>query len=123
MHNGQGDIKKVCSEIDEKLQLMKEYSISPEKIILDPGIGFGKSNEESINIIKNTNLLCQKNFPVLMALSRKRCIGQMTGREVGERLSGTLAANMLSVEKGALIVRVHDVSETIDALNVMKYLQ
>lgn len=125
MHNGQGDIKKVCSEIDEKLQLMKEYSISPEKIILDPGIGigFGKSNEESINIIKNTNLLCQKNFPVLMALSRKSCIGQMTGREVGERLSGTLAANMLSVEKGAVIVRVHDVSETIDALNVMKYLQ
>ena len=58
-----------------------------------------------------------------MALSRKSCIGQMTGREVGERLSGTLAANMLSVEKGAVIVRVHDVSETIDALNVMKYLQ
>ena len=57
-----------------------------------------------------------------MALSRKRVIGNMTDRAVEERLCGTLAANMISVEKGAQIVRVHDVKETIDCLNVMKYL-
>lgn len=58
-----------------------------------------------------------------MALSRKRCIGQMTGKQTDERLAGTLAANMYSVQNGSKIIRVHDVSESIDMLNVMKNLQ
>ena len=108
---------------EEKLKLLDSHRVSREKIILDPGIGFGKSNEESIEIIKNTDKIGDGELPVLMALSRKRCIGQMTGRETKDRLAGTLAANILSVQKGAKIVRVHDLCETIDALNVMKYLQ
>ena len=58
-----------------------------------------------------------------MALSRKRCIGDMTGRPVEERLAGTLAADLISVQKGAKIIRVHDVSAAIDTLNVMKNLR
>ena len=108
---------------EEKLKLLDSHRVSREKIILDPGIGFGKSNEESIEIIKNTDKIGDGELPVLMALSRKRCIGQMTGREIKDRLAGTLAANILCVQKGAKIVRVHDLCETIDALNVMKYLQ
>ena len=103
--------------------LLDSHRVSREKIILDPGIGFCKSNEESIEIIKNTDKIGDGELPVLMALSRKRCIGQMTGREIKDRLAGTLAANILCVQKGAKIVRVHDLCETIDALNVMKYLQ
>ena len=57
-----------------------------------------------------------------MALSRKRCIGEMTGKTADKRLAGTLAADMISVQKGAKIIRVHDVSEAIDTLKVMKYL-
>ena len=58
-----------------------------------------------------------------MALSRKRCIGEMTGRATEERLAGTLAADLISVQKGAKIIRVHDVSSAIDTLNVMKFLR
>lgn len=106
----------------ERIDFALEKKIKPEKIILDPGIGFGKSFEENILLIKNTDKLCTEKYPLLMALSRKRCIGTITGRQTEERLSGTLAANVISVLKGASILRVHDVSETIDALNIMKYV-
>ena len=123
MHTGSASIEQMNAAFEEKLKLLDSHRVSREKIILDPGIGFGKSNEESIEIIKNTDKIGDGELPVLMALSRKRCIGQMTGRETKDRLAGTLAANILCVQKGAKIVRVHDLCETIDALNVMKYLQ
>lgn len=123
MHTGPASVEQMNAAFEEKLKLLDSHQVSREKIILDPGIGFGKSNEESIEIIKNTDKIGDGELPVLMALSRKRCIGQMTGRETKERLAGTLAANILCVQKGAKIVRVHDLCETIDALNVMKYLQ
>lgn len=123
MHNGAGDIDEVNKYLEEQVQFCLKYGVSLEKIFVDPGIGFGKTNEQSINLIKNTDKLCNGKYPVLMALSRKRCIGEMTGKSTEERMAGTLAADMISVEKGAVMVRVHDVSETIDALNVMKYLK
>lgn len=123
MHNGSGTINKVNSDLEKILQFCMKNRIDREKIIVDPGIGFGKTNSESINLIKNTDKICYGRYPVLMALSRKRCIGEMTGRDTEDRLSGTLAANLISVQKGAKIIRVHDVSQTIDILNVMKNLQ
>lgn len=122
MHNGPGDILEVNKYLEEQVQFCLKNGIALDKIIVDPGIGFGKSNEQSISLIKNTGLLCDGKYPVLMALSRKRCIGEMTGKPTEERMAGTLAADLLSVQKGAVMVRVHDVSETIDGLNVMKYL-
>lgn len=123
MHNGEGGIEKVCSALEEIAGFAKKNNIQDEKIIMDPGIGFGKTNEQCIEIIKNTDKICNGKYPVLMALSRKRCIGFMTGRETEDRLYGTLAANMISVQKGAKIIRVHDVLPAIDVLNVMKNLQ
>lgn len=123
MHNGEGNIDKVISDLNSIIKFCKKNNIADDKIILDPGIGFGKSNEECINIISNINKLCNQSYPVLMALSRKRCIGHMTGKQTDERLVGTLAANMYSVQNGSKIIRVHDVSESIDMLNVMKNLQ
>lgn len=122
MHNGEGDIEKVNDELYKTISFSVQNGIKKEQIIIDPGIGFGKTNEQSINIIKNTNKICNLEFPVLMALSRKRCIGEMTGRPAEQRLVGTVTANLISVQRGACMIRVHDVKETVDMLNVLKYL-
>lgn len=116
----------VFNEVDSYLQKQADYAIScgikSKRIIVDPGIGFGKDFEANLALIKNCGKLCNGRFPVLMALSRKTCIGQMTQKEeVGERLFGTLAANLISVQNGASFVRVHDVAETIDTLKVLGY--
>ena len=76
-----------------------------------------------MSLIKNLKELCGGKYKILMALSRKSCIGEMTGRPVDERLSGTLAANLISVLNGASIVRVHDYNETIDILKVLSYIK
>ena len=123
MHNGEGDIEKVNDELYKTISFSVQNGIKKEQIIIDPGIGFGKTNEQSINIIKNTDKICSLEYPVLMALSRKRCIGEMTGRPAEQRLVGTVTANLISVQRGACMIRVHDVKETVDMLNVLKYLE
>ena len=122
MHQGGGDYNDVNKYLRSRIDYAVSLGIPKEKLILDPGIGFGKTNQESIDLIKNTDKMCIEGLPLLMALSRKRCIGEMTGRETEDRMAGTLAANMISVQKGAKIVRVHDVIQTFDMLNVMKNL-
>ncbi len=123
MHHSSGGIKEIKEYLVNQAQRCLKLGIPKEKIIIDPGIGFGKNFEENIDAIKNTQLLAQTGFTVLMALSRKSSIGQMTGREVHQRLAGTLAADIISVQKGAKIIRVHDVSDAIDTLKVMKFLR
>ncbi len=112
-------------EVDSYLKKRAEYAVScginPKKIIVDPGIGFGKNLEANLSLIKNCGKLCDGRFPVLMALSRKTCIGQMTQKEIPWRLAGTLAADLIAVQNGAAFVRVHDVAETIDTLKVLGY--
>lgn len=115
-------VAQVNDFFESKCHKLIEAGVSKENIILDPGIGFGKSSEENMALIKNTDLLGKGQFPVLMALSRKRVIGEITGRPIEERLTGTICADLISVIKGARIVRVHDVKETVDSLKVMKYL-
>lgn len=106
----------------KKIEFLKENDIDLSKVILDPGIGFGKTFEENIELIKNPQRICNNEFPVLMALSRKRCIGAMTNKEVEDRLVGTISANIFSVINGAKIIRVHDVWQAIDSMNVLKYM-
>ncbi len=123
MHTGPGDAKTVSDFLGQRTVFCLSHGVSSDKIILDPGIGFGKSHEENYALIREPLSICAGRYPVLMALSRKRCIGDMTGRPAEERLAGTLAADMISVQNGAKIIRVHDVSEAIDTLNVMKNLR
>ncbi len=123
MHTGPGDAKTVSDFLGQRTVFCLSHGVSSDKIILDPGIGFGKSLEENLALIREPLSICAGRYPVLMALSRKRCIGDMTGRPAEERLAGTLAADMISVQNGAKIIRVHDVSEAIDTLNVMKNLR
>ena len=70
--------------------------------------------------MKMCGKLCEGEFPVLMALSRKSCIGEVCGREISGRLSGTISANLLAVQNGASIIRVHDVKEAVDSLKILK---
>lgn len=117
----------VFSEVKEYLlsraDFARQNGIPPEKIILDPGIGFGKRTEDNITLIRRCGELSDGKYPVLMALSRKTVVGDLTGRGVQDRLAGTLALNMISVMNGASILRVHDVAETVDVVNVLSALE
>ena len=123
MHTGAGSVNDVSDFLGQRAIFCISNGVASDKIILDPGIGFGKSLEENLALIREPLSICAGRYPVLMALSRKRCIGEMTGRATEERLAGTLAADLISVQKGAKIIRVHDVSSAIDTLNVMKNLR
>jgi len=93
--------------------------ITPEKIILDPGIGFGKGLEDNLEILRRLVEIRWKDYPVLIGLSRKSFIGEITGRCEAERLAGTLAANTAAIIGGADIIRVHDVKEHVDLAKVL----
>lgn len=114
--------EEVSSYLDERADYAVSCGISRSKIMVDPGIGFGKDLEGNVSLIKNCGKLCGGKYPVLMALSRKTCIGQMTGREVDDRLYGTLAADLISVMNGAFMVRVHDCAPCVDTFAVLKSL-
>lgn len=113
---------EVDSYLTKRVQFALDAGIQHDKIIVDPGIGFGKDLNGNIELIKRCGSLCDGKYPVLMALSRKSCIGQITGREVGDRLYGTLAADLFSLLYGAVMVRVHDVGPCVDTFNVMAAL-
>lgn len=106
----------------ERARLAEKKGILPEKIILDPGIGFGKSTADNLFLIKNCSKLGNGHYKVLMALSRKTCIGDVTGRDVSERLCGTLTADVIAVQNGAQIIRVHDVKEAVDSMKMLNAL-
>lgn len=117
--------KSAFPEVSQYLEMRARFALSlgieGEKIIVDPGIGFCKNLSDNLDLIKNSGKLCGGKYKILMALSRKRCVGEITGRDIPERLPGTLAANLISVIKGCSFVRVHDVKETIDTLKVLEY--
>lgn len=111
---------EVNSYLNRRIEYALSQGISSDKIIVDPGIGFGKDTEDNCTLIRRCGELCSSKFPVLMALSRKTVIGKLTGREVQDRMTGTICADLLSVLYGATLLRVHDVAETVDSLAVLK---
>lgn len=96
--------------------------IAKERIVLDPGIGFGKTLDHNLALLRGLPQLAGLGFPLLLGVSRKSLLGKITGREVHERLPASLAAALFCVMQGAQIIRVHDVSETRDALRTYKAL-
>ena len=113
---------EVSRYLEERALFAESRGVSKDKIILDPGVGFGKDYDSNRTLINRCGSLCGGKYPVLMALSRKNCIGEMTNSSVNERLYGTIAANMVAVQSGATFVRVHDVVPALDSLNVMAAL-
>lgn len=95
-----------------------EAGISPDRIVVDPGIGFGKTLAHNLDLFRRLYLCAGLGYPVLVGYSRKRFIGELSGREVGDRLPGGLGAACAAWLNGADILRTHDVAATVDALKV-----
>ena len=100
----------------DRIDFIISKGINPKKIVIDPGIGFGKTVENNFEIIKNLNHFTTMNFPVLLGASRKSFIGISLNLPEKDRLEGSLAANIIGLQNGAKIFRVHDVAETNKAL-------
>jgi dihydropteroate synthase len=97
--------------------------VSRRRICIDPGFGFGKYLEHNLSLFKNLESIKERlDMPVLVGVSRKSMIGQLTGKPVEERLAGSVAAALCAAAHGADIVRVHDVAATVDALKVWRAL-
>ncbi|WP_018184946.1 dihydropteroate synthase [Kaistia granuli] len=103
---------------DRSIGLARAANIPDHRIVLDPGIGFGKGMTENLLILDRLDEIVALGFPVLLGVSRKRFIGEITGREPKQRLAGTLATNVLAAAKGVSTFRVHDVAAHRDALAV-----
>jgi len=103
----------------ERIFAAEMAGIPKKRIVIDPGFGFGKDTAHNLQLLAQLARFVELGVPVLAGLSRKRSIGQITGREgPAERVSGSVAAHLLAVQRGAGIVRVHDVAATVDALKV-----
>ena len=96
--------------------------IARDRIVVDPGFGFGKTQAHNLDLLAGLPAIAAAGYPVLAGLSRKSTLGAITGRPEGERAASSVAAALLAVERGAAIVRVHDVRETVDALAVWRAL-
>ncbi len=116
-------VREVIAELLARTQFAEDSGVARERIILDPGIGFGKRHSDNVALIAGLAEIAATGYPVLMALSRKSVIGEMTSRVIEDRLAGTLAANLIAVQRGAFMLRVHDVRETCDALRVLKEIE
>jgi len=102
----------------ERAEVLENAGVAREQIVLDTGFGFGKSLEHNRELFRAIPRLAALGFPLLVGVSRKRMIGQFTGRGMDERTAGSVAAALLAAQNGASVLRVHDVRETVDALNV-----
>ena len=106
-------VTEVRDWLAEAVNLAVEAGVRPDRIILDPGIGFGKTIEQNLFLLKHIDMLRDLGFPILLGVSRKGFIGHTLNLPQGERLEGSLAANAWGVLHGADILRVHDVKETV----------
>jgi dihydropteroate synthase len=112
-------VNQVGDFLRERAEALTALGVTVERIVLDPGIGFGKTVAQNFSLLARQQPLLALGYPLLAGWSRKSSLGQVTGREVpAERVSASVAAALLSVERGARVVRVHDVRETVDALKV-----
>ena len=111
-------IADVLAFFSRSLEIAARAGISRERIVLDPGIGFGKTPEQSIVCLSRLEEFRSFGLPLLVGASRKRFINQVTPSSPDERIGGSIAAHLLAVQKGAAIVRAHDVAETVQALRV-----
>lgn len=111
-------VNEVGGFLLERIAACRDAGIDRNRICIDPGIGFGKQPEHNLTLLARLRELAGLQFPVLVGVSRKSLIGIITGRATGDRLAGSIALAALCVERGASIIRAHDVAGTVDALRV-----
>jgi dihydropteroate synthase len=114
-----GDVvAEVKAFLAEAVRKARFAGIGADRIVVDPGFGFGKTVEHNLVLLRELKQFSELGVPVLVGLSRKSTVGTITGRPAGERLAGSLAMALLALERGATILRVHDVKETRDVVAV-----
>lgn len=112
-------VAEVIAFLRQRVEVMVAAGIDRERICIDPGFGFGKTVEHNFALMRNIGRMQQETgLPVLAGVSRKSMIGAVTGKPVEQRLAGNIAGALAAIAQGARIVRVHDVVETVDAVNV-----
>jgi dihydropteroate synthase len=111
-------IAEVSAFLSDRIAAAEAAGIARDRIVIDPGFGFGKTLAHNLDLLHELETFRALGVPVLAGLSRKSMLGAITGRDVNERLAASVAAALLAVQRGAAIVRVHDVRETVDALKV-----
>ena len=121
------DYTNVVAEVRDFLVTRAEATaaagIDRDRIVIDPGYGFGKRLSHNLSLVRALPVFVATGYPVMMGVSRKSSLGELTGRAVDERLAASLAAGMASVARGARMLRVHDVRETVDALKVWSAIE
>lgn len=108
-------VREVIDELRARIDVAIDAGIPREKILIDPGFGFAKNTEQNLRLLDRLSEVNRLGFPVLVGLSRKRMIGEITGRSVSDRMAGSVALAVLAIDRGARVVRVHDVAATRDA--------
>ena len=112
-------VAEVRDFLAARVQVLRNAGVAPERIVIDPGFGFGKCTAHNLALLRELPRFCELGYPVLAGLSRKSVLGQVTGGNVEDRLPASLAAAVIAAMKGAKILRVHDVKATVDALKVV----
>jgi dihydropteroate synthase len=112
-------VSEVGQFLRDRVQTVRRLGLSENRVLVDPGIGFGKTLEQNLELIGRLSELAPE-VPVLIGLSRKRMVGDLTGRPLSERLPGSVGGALAAIASGAAVVRVHDVAATVDALVVWR---
>lgn len=114
-----GDVvAEVGAFLSERAYALRQHGVAGERIVLDPGVGFGKTTAHNFELLRRQAELLRLGYPLLIGWSRKGSLGKVTGRAAGERLVPSVAAALAAVRQGARVLRVHDVAATVDALKV-----
>jgi dihydropteroate synthase len=114
-------VEEIRDFLAARVNVLNAAGVAAERIVLDPGIGFGKRVEDNFALLPGQAMLAALGHPLLVGWSRKSALGAVTGRAVGERLPASVAAALAAVQWGALVLRVHDVAATVDALAVWEH--
>jgi dihydropteroate synthase len=114
---------EVSAWLAERARALEAAGVARERIAIDPGIGFGKTVEHNLELLRRLPELAALGYPVVLGASRKRFIGAITGGEPPDRLEGSLAAALWAASHGASVLRVHDVAATVKALAVTRAIE
>jgi len=112
-------VAEVGAFLQDRLATVRAAGIASERVVVDPGFGFGKTLEHNLELLRHLRQFDALGVPLLAGWSRKSSLGAITGKPAGERLAASIAAALIAAQNGAAILRVHDVAETCDALRVL----
>lgn len=111
-------VREVRDFLSERIDALRCRGVAAQRIVIDPGIGFGKTVQHNVELLRRQSELLSLGCPLLVGWSRKSALGAITGKPTQDRISASVAAALASVQRGARVVRVHDVAATVDALKV-----